>query len=143
MSKDFFSRIHLHITWHTKRSYPALVGNLESLAHQFIRERVERTPGVLFHEIGGIETHTHLAAMIPPTLRISEWIGQLKGGSAHDVNQRIAAATKPLRWQRGYGVTTFTESDLARVVSYIQNQRDHHRHGATVDCWEIETAAVS
>src|SRR5581483_5879873 len=83
--------------------------------------------GVFVHEIGGIETHVHLAVTIPPTLLISEFIGQLKGGSAHEVNRRFG--DKTIEWQTGYGVVTFGTRDLAWVVAYIRNQREHHAGG--------------
>ena len=39
------------------------------------------------HKIGGTETHVDLAVTIAPTIAISEFIGQLKGASSHEVNQ--------------------------------------------------------
>jgi putative transposase len=82
------------------------------------------------HEVGGIETHVHLAVTIPPTLLISEFIGKLKGGSSHDVNQAIGCGAKALEWQAGYGVVGFGTRDTQWVVEYIRNQREHHARGA-------------
>jgi REP element-mobilizing transposase RayT len=66
---------------------------------------------------------------IEPTLTISEWIGQLKGGTSHDVNQQLRRNVKVLQWQTGYGVVSFGTGDLEWVRTYIRNQRDHHgRH---------------
>ena len=78
------------------------------------------------HEIGGIETHVHLAVSIPPTLTISDWIGQLKGGSSHDVNEQAGQRQKVLQWQGGYGVVRFGTKDLEWVKAYIRNQWQHH-----------------
>jgi putative transposase len=79
MSRNYYSEINLHLVWHTKNSLPLLTPTVEPLTHRLLRKRIIDTPEVFVHEIGGTETHVHLAVTIPPTLTISEWIGQMKG----------------------------------------------------------------
>ena len=81
MSRDYYSEINLHLVWHTKNSLPLLTPTVEPLTHRLLRKRIIDTPEVFVHEIGGTETHVHLAVTIPPTLTVSEWIGQMKGGN--------------------------------------------------------------
>jgi putative transposase len=130
MSRSFYSEINLHLVWHCKNSLPLLRPEIETLAHRYLKKRIMETPGVFVHEIGGIETHVHLAVTVPPTLLVSEFIGQLKGGSSHDVNQALGGRQKELQWQAGYGVVSFGTRDLPWVVEYIRNQREHHARGA-------------
>lgn len=85
------------------------------------------------HEIGGIETHVHVCLTIPPTVAISELIGQLKGGSSHEVNHANPTRDKLLEWQTGYGVVSFGTRDLEWVKDYVRNQREHHSRGKTYD----------
>jgi putative transposase len=87
---------------------------------------------VFFHEIGGIETHIHLVVTIPPMLGISEWIGQLKGASAHEINVKVGLSNKTLQWQTGYGVVSFGTGDLDWVKAYVRNQRRRHAEGKIV-----------
>jgi putative transposase len=89
-----------------------LTPEVEALAHRCLKNRIMETPGAFVHEIGGIETHVHFAVTIPPTLLISEFIGKLKGGSSHDVNQAVGLRQKVLEWQSGYGVVSFGTRDL-------------------------------
>jgi putative transposase len=126
MSRNYYSEINLHIVWHTKNSLPLLNREVETLAHQSLKKRLIETPGAFVHAIGGIETHVHLAATLPPTLLITEFIGRLKGGSSHDVNHQGLGNAKLLEWQAGYGVVSFGTRDLDWVVEYIRNQREHH-----------------
>jgi len=67
----------------------------------------------------------------PPTLLISDFIGKLKGGTSHDVNQAAGRHQKVLEWQNGYGVVSFGTRDLPWVVEYVRNQREHHARGTT------------
>lgn len=133
MSKSYYSEINLHIVWHTKQSLPLLTPVLEPIAYRLLRKRIIETPDVLLYEIGGTTTHVHIAVSIPPTLTISTWIGQLKGGSSHDVNQQAGMRQKALQWQIGYGVVSFGTGDLDWVTRYIRNQKEHHEQGSVHD----------
>ncbi len=126
MSIRVYSEINLHITWHTKNSLPMIRQSLEPDLHKFLRNKVVETPGTYFHAIGGIETHVHLAVTIKPSVHLDEWIGKLKGASSHEMG-------KALQWQEGYGIVSFGTKDLKWVMSYILNQREHHRRGTTFE----------
>ncbi len=128
MPRNVYSEINLHLTWHTKQNAPVLTAEIEKRLHHYLKHRVLETPGVRFHEIGGMPDHVHLVVSVPPTLLISEWIGKLKGASAHHVNHEVADR-KLLEWQTGYGVVSFGTRDLAWVVRYAQNQKQHHARG--------------
>jgi putative transposase len=133
MSQNYYSEIYLHLTWHTKLSRPMLTGDVETLALNCLREKAASLGDVQIHEIGGIETHVHLAVSIEPTVTISEMVGALKGYASHEVNRRLGMARKALEWQTGYGVVSFGAKDLPWVVAYIQNQREHHARAAIHD----------
>ena len=127
MSRNFYSEINLHVTWHTKSSAPFLTEQVEAAVRHYLRGRCINTPDVYLHEIGGIEDHVHLCMSVAPTILISEFIGQLKGASSHDANQKFGH--KVLEWQSGYGVVSFGTKDLDWVRKYVRNQRDRHSRG--------------
>jgi putative transposase len=133
MSGNTYSELNLHIVWHTKNSMPLLTPEIETTAHAAIRSRILETPGVFFHEIGGTENHVHVAVSIPPTLTISTFIGELKGGSSHTINQTFANREGRFAWQVGYGVVSFGTADLKWVKGYIQRQKEHHANNKTHD----------
>jgi len=133
MSHNYYSEIYLHLTWHTKLSRPLLTPDVESLTWQSLREKAAALGDVQIHEIGGIETHIHLAVTIEPTVTISEMVGALKGYASHEVNRRLGMASRILQWQTGYGVVSFGAKDLPWVAEYIENQREHHARGRAQD----------
>jgi len=132
MSRRSYSVINLHFVWHVKSSLPIITSEIEPRLHRYIRSYALQTKDPIVHEIGGTETHVHLAVTIPPTLLISEWIGKLKGASSHYVNHQLLNR-KVLDWQSGYGVVSFGTKDLEWVVAYIRNQKEHHRNDSPVD----------
>jgi hypothetical protein len=64
---------------------------------------------------------------IAPTVPISDFIGQLKGASSHEVNQKLQG--KVLEWLTGYGVVSFGTRDLEWVKHYVRDQRQRHAQG--------------
>jgi putative transposase len=133
MGHNYYSEINLHLTWHTKGSLPLLSPAVEELIYRDVRQRIVNTPGAFVHASGGTETHVHVAVSVPPTLLVSELVGQLKGASSHEVNQQFGLHGKKLEWQAGYGVLSFGTGDLEWVKEYIQNQKDHHANGRVFD----------
>lgn len=122
MSVRAYSEINLHLTWHTKDNLPLITKEMQPDLYGFLKNKIVETKGAIFHAIGGIETHVHIAASVQPSLHLDEWIGQLKGGSSY-------AMGRSLVWQHGYGVVSFGTRDLPWVVEYIQNQEEHHKSG--------------
>lgn len=100
--------------------------NLEGALYQFIKDRVIKTSGAIFHAIGGIETHIHLVTTVTPSLHLDEWVGQLNGASSHEFG-------KLLQWQTGYGVVSLGTKDLDWVINYVNNQRQHHDRRTAVE----------
>lgn len=101
--------------------------DFESQVYEFLEGRCRKIRGVYFHEVGGTETHIHLAINIEPHVCISDLVGELKGACSYEVNQD--ARFKRLQWQRGFGVVSFGKKQLPWVRAYIQNQKEHHATG--------------
>jgi len=138
MSTRAYSEINLHFVWHVKANLPIITTEIEPRLYKYIRNYALQSRGLVFHEIGGTETHVHLAVTIPPALLISEWLGKLKGASSYYVNHQLANR-KLLDWQTGYGVVSFGTKDLNWVVNYIRNQKQHHRQSTSVQRLERMT----
>ncbi len=132
MPSNAFCEIYLQLTWHTKSHCAILRGSVEARVHGFLRARIADTPEAFVYEIGGIEDHVHLAVRIGPSLKISDWIGELKGSSTHYLNRHLRRRI-PFVWQRGYGAVSFGKKDLPFVVDYIRRQKEHHRGARIFD----------
>ena len=143
MSHACYSEIHLHIVWHTKDSLPLLMPSVEPLVHRFLRQKIMNMPGVFVHAIGGTETHVHLVVTVPPTLLISDFIGQIKGASSHEANQQSVSRETVLQWQNGYGVVSFGTKNLEWITQYVRNQRLHHAAADTHDRLERTHSVTS
>lgn len=130
MSRHAFHEIFLHITWHNDHNKP-ITPATETLLHEAILAKCRMTSGVFVHGIGGTETHIHLAISIEPNVMISDFVGQVKGASSHEMNEQFT--DRPIDWIRGYGVVSFSKRDLPWVLHYIRNQKQHHQQGTLSD----------
>jgi REP element-mobilizing transposase RayT len=75
---------------------------------------------------------------VPPTISLSDFVGQVKGSSSH-LASRLNESTEPFAWQNDYGVLSVSESHLPTIVRYIEQQVAHHRN-QTLDP-RLETTA--
>ncbi len=126
MSNHSYHDINLYITWHIFHELP-MTPEVEETVHNAIVEKCRMTEGVFLHEVGGTETHVHIAVSIDSKVLISNLIGEIKGSVSHEVNSTFM--THPVNWKRGYGVVSFGKQDLIFVLAYIKNQKIHHQRG--------------
>jgi len=133
MSRNYYSELHIHATWHTLNSLPLLTPTMEPMVYAELRRRCNEIAGLIVHAIDGTPTHVHLCLTIPPTLTISEFVGQLKGGSSHHINHNNPTRDKLLERQTGYGVVSFGTKDIPWVKNYVNNQKQHHQAGRVFD----------
>lgn len=75
--------------------------------------------------IGGIENHIHILIGLKPNCEISKLVQEIKANSSKFVNQKRFIPSK-FSWQEGFGVFSYSRSQLDNVVKYIQNQEEHH-----------------
>ncbi len=119
---------YYHIIWATKHRQalitpaiePVLINSVQQKAHQ------HRTP---IHAINMVADHIHIAVTIPPSKAIWEWVRDVKGLTAHDVNSEFSDLEETFKWQRGYSVHTFGKKVLPYIVEYIEKQKIHHEAG--------------
>ncbi len=126
-------RLYYHVVWSTHQRRPMLDASLQAHLRDVITEKCRRM-GCRLHGVNAVENHVHLALEIPPTLAVSEVIGQIKGVASRELN-RIDPGSG--YWQEGFGAFSFRASDLPRILEYIARQQerlaDGDPAGLTVD----------
>jgi putative transposase len=121
------SAVYIHLVFSTKarRAY---------LRDKETRETLHRYLGGVSKElecpplrVGGVEDHVHLVSRFGRTITQGEWVKELKRVSNLWLKSRNDDYDT-FEWQRGYGAFSVSKSDLDRVIAYIANQEEHHRH---------------
>ena len=127
-------RLFYHLVWATREGEPWLNGEIERMVYGVILGKGADL-GVVVHQIGNADDHIHVLTSIPPRIAIAECARQLKGASAHYVNNSRAIDWR-FEWQEGYGVFSLGERSLPRAVAYVAHQRVHHAEGSVIRYYE-------
>lgn len=123
MSKSL-ARIWIHATFSTKDRVGTIRGPFAEQLHLHLRDQLlELKCNTVL--VNGHLDHVHLLFQAPPDKAVTEIIRRVKGESAHWVNSCDLVKGKFV-WQNGYAAFSVSESNVARVRAYINNQEKHH-----------------
>ncbi|WDF80099.1 IS200/IS605 family transposase [Mucilaginibacter sp. KACC 22773] len=76
--------------------------------------------------VNGVEDHVHCFIGLKPTVSVSDLMQTVKAKSSKYINDH-SLTPKRFEWQDGYGVFSYSQSQVDKVYKYIQNQEDHHK----------------
>lgn len=120
------ANVAVHLVFSTKDRQPFLADDeLRAEMHRQLggTSKTLNCPTLI---VGGVEDHVHLLGRLSRTVAISDWIKELKRVTSIWIKQRDPELAD-FKWQSGYGAFSVSQSEIARVVKYIENQVEHHR----------------
>ena len=120
-----YTSLNYHVIFSTKNRVKLISPEIEERLWAYIGG-VARQHRVTVLQVGGVEDHIHALVNAPPTIAPSQIAQFLKGDSSKWIHEKFPKL-RAFAWQDGYGAFTVSKSNLAGVVRYIQNQREHHR----------------
>ena len=134
-----FHQLYYHVAWATHSRAPLINRRWRPQLLEIMNDEVKKRGGWLIRH-NAMPDHAHLLVRLPPTVRISDFLGEVKGATTYRVNHDLHPKFK-LRWQEGYGILSLRKAELARVSRYIDQQEEHHRKGtlsAVLETTEIQ-----
>ena len=121
-----FTQILYQIVFSTKnREHTLLLENRKELYKQIWG--ILKDKKCQLYQIGGITDHIHIATSIHPTISLSSLVKDIKLASSDYIKAQNLFANFS-GWQDGYGAFTYTNKEKDRLIEYIKNQEEHHRH---------------
>jgi len=82
--------------------------------------------------INGMPDHLHIFINFRPLEDLSGLIREIKKSSNHFINKNDLTPER-FYWQRGYAVFSYGQSQISRVINYIERQKQHHQKSKTKD----------
>jgi len=76
--------------------------------------------------IGGAEDHVHALFSLSKNHALKNIVEEVKKGSAKWMKTE-GPKIREFYWQAGYAAFSVSQSSVANVTSYIENQEEHHR----------------
>lgn len=117
------SSLLTHLVFSTKNRETLLTGEVGAEIHPYL-VGVLNGVGCPSIQVGGVADHVHLFFRLSRTRTIAEVVETLKTNSSKWVKTKGPAS---FHWQSGYGAFSVSQSDADSVISYIQNQSEHHK----------------
>jgi putative transposase len=124
-------RVPLHFVWATRERRPLITEDIERAVYRYI-EAMCLEMNCEVKAIGGTPNHVHLLVTFANTVSFAEFMKRIKGGSSRFITEKLRPG-EWFQWQENYAVYAVSWSHRARVIAYIENQKQHHANGTL---WE-------
>ncbi|HFE65182.1 MAG TPA: IS200/IS605 family transposase [Caldithrix sp.] len=124
MAHTFYS-LHYHIIFSTKHREPLIDNSLKDRLFAYMAGIINNGNGFT-RKINGTADHVHILADVKPKIALSNLLRDIKSNSSGWVHDTFPEKSK-FGWQIGYGIFSVSESNIERVIDYIENQEEHHK----------------
>lgn len=121
-----YHQIYIHYIFSTKNRQPLIQSHFEKRLWKYIAG-IGNHQGYPIISVGGMADHLHLLVSISPKISVSKTIQSIKGSSSKWINDNFYSQKRNFRWQSGYSAFSVSQSGLNATLSYIQNQKKHHK----------------
>ena len=120
-----YSKIYIQVVF-------AVKGRGSLIQHSWEEELYKYISGIVNNKeqkmlaINGMPDHIHFLIGMKPSCCLSDLVREIKKSSNEFINERKFTKLK-FQWQDGYGVFSYSHSNLDNVICYIEQQKEHHK----------------
>ncbi len=76
--------------------------------------------------VNGMPDHIHAFIGLKPSMAASDLVRDIKNNSSNFINDNKFIKGK-FCWQEGFGIFSYSHSQIQNVYNYILNQEEHHK----------------
>jgi len=120
-----YSQIYIHIVFTVKGRQNLIPKRHREELQKFITGIVTNRNQKML-AIFAMPDHTHILVGLKPNIAISDLVRDIKAGSSKFISDKNWLRNK-FSWQEGFGVFSYSKSQIDNVVKYILNQEEHHK----------------
>ena len=118
------SKIYVHLVFSTKNRERSIPDHLRPKLHSDMGG-ILRDNKCIPVEINTEPDHAHVLFILARTEALSEVVGHLKKGATNWLHEQ-SPEFSGFYWQNGYGAFSVSQSGIAEVQKYVQEQQKHH-----------------
>jgi len=116
---------YIHIVFSTKYRQHLIHPPYEEELHQYLAGICKELDCPALR-VGGYTDHVHVLCKLSKNIALFLLVKELKMSSSKWMKTRHETLSN-FYWQNGYGAFSVNPSEVDRVITYIQNQHEHHR----------------
>jgi len=120
-----FSQIHLQLIFAVKHRNSLINKEFKDEVEKYITGIIKKNnckPLAIYCN----PDHTHIFLGLHPNVMISDLVKTIKTASTSLIKEKFTR-NHIFCWQDGYGVFSYSNSQINNVVKYILNQEEHHK----------------
>jgi len=120
-----YSQVYLHFVFSVKGRQCLIPSKCNDELQKYITGLVQNRSHKLL-AINNVSDHLHLLVGFGTTCSMADFMSEVKAISSKFINEK-GWIKGHFEWQRGYGVFSYSHSQIDNVIQYIRNQQDHHK----------------
>ncbi len=120
-----FSQIYIQVVFAVKGRENMIHTSWEEELYKYLSGIVRNKEQKML-AINGTPDHIHFLIGMKLTCCLSDLVREVKKSTNEFINERKFLKQK-FYWQEGYGAFSYSHSALDKVISYINNRKEHHK----------------
>ncbi len=120
-----FTQVYVHVIFAVKGRQNLLQRSWKEELHKYITGIIRNKKQKLIR-MNSVSDHMHLLIGLRPDIALSDLVRDIKANSSRFINERRWIRGR-FNWQEGFGAFSCSQSQLDRVIRYIERQEEHHR----------------
>jgi len=120
-----FSQIYIHVVFAVRGRENLINTKLKDELCKYICGIVNGNHEKVY-AINGMPDHIHVLLSVQPNTLLSDLMRDIKASSSKWINSNKYVKGK-FQWQEGFGAFSCSQSQLDKVIAYIDNQEIHHK----------------
>ncbi len=120
-----YTQIYLQFVFAVKYRAAVIQPSWKNNLYQYITGIVQNN-GHKMLVINGMPDHLHIFIGMMPNQSVSDLLKDIKRSSSIWINENKFVKGK-FEWQEGYGAFSYAKSQIKNVITYIENQEEHHK----------------
>lgn len=125
MASGTYSQIYIQTVFAVKGRESLISHSWEERLYKYITGIVREKKQKML-AISGMPDHIHFLIGMRPSCCLSDLVREIKKASNDFVNDNNLSKYN-FSWQEGYGAFSYSHSHLDKIISYIMNQKEHHK----------------
>lgn len=121
-----YTQLYVQIVFAVKYREALILPTWEDRVYRYITGIVQQRNHKMM-AINGVPDHIHFLVSMHPADAVADMVREVKKASTDFIKTNRFIPFR-FQWQSGYGAFSYNKSEAPRVVSYILNQKEHHRH---------------
>ena len=121
---DTYTQLYVHIVFSVKGRHPLIPKQHKAELHKYITGIITNKNQKMI-QINSMPDHIHILIGMTPDVALSDLVREIKKNATQFINRNRWTVGK-FRWQEGFAAFSYSHSQLEDVITYIENQENHH-----------------